>query len=111
MAWVRRLTQADMELSRKRWLQQGGKNRQHDDTGFPWTSCSKQERTASNPRVKATNDDLFISGRDLKINSRAEDEEYDPITIFWIKGHKYTFFSRVMQVVFGLRDVIIFSKI
>ena len=57
-----------------------------------------QEKTVSNPRLKATNDDLFISGGDLlrgkvsKMNSETEDQEYDAITILWIKRHKYAFF-------------------
>ena len=57
-----------------------------------------QEKTVSNPRLKATNDDLFISGGDLlrgkvsKMNSETEDQEYDAITDTLIKSHKHAFF-------------------
>ena len=72
MACVRRLTRAEMELSCKRRLQQGNPTKQQPVAGFPWTTRSKQERTASNPRLKATNDDLFISGGDLMIAGRSQ---------------------------------------
>ena len=106
-ACVRRLNRARMELSCSRPMQQAKSIWQHLDAGFPWTTRYMQERTASNPRLKATNDDLFISGRDLmtvwkgqqnelriwRSRSWTEDQEYDAITILWTEGHKYAFFK------------------
>ena len=75
MACVRRLNRAGMELPCSRPMQQAKFSRQQLDAGFPWTTRYKQERTASNPRLKAANDDLFISGRDLMTAWKGQQNE------------------------------------
>ena len=114
MARVRRLTRADMELTCKRPLQQGNDDIQHKfDASFPWTARSKQERIASNPRLKATNDDLFISGRELITEQKSQQNELrtdlkiknmtQSLYYTWDQTSQRCIFPMLLMVVFGNR--------